>query len=163
MKILNLGCGNDIREDCINMDIIKLKGVNVVHNLNKFPYPFEKNTFDKVYAFAILEHLPDKIKVMEELHRICKPNSKIFISVPFWHCRNAFEDPTHISFFSYDTFGFFEDGHLNCHYTTARFKVIKTKITGIRIFPDFLKKFLSDFIANIVVRLDFILEVKKDN
>lgn len=38
---LNLGCGNDIREGWVNLDINKKEGVNVVHDLNEVPLPFE--------------------------------------------------------------------------------------------------------------------------
>ena len=158
---LNMGCGNDIRKDCVNLDVVPLKGVDVVHDLNKFPFPFKENTFDVVYAFGVLEHLPSTVKIVEELHRICKNGAKIYVSVPFWNCSNSHEDPTHVKFFSYDTFGLFEEGHFNNHYTKARLKVLKVKITGIRILPDFIKKFLSEFIGNVVVKLDYTLEVVK--
>lgn len=64
MKKLHLGCGEDIKEGYINLDFLKMDGVDVVHNLNKFPYPFEDNQFDEVYASHILEHLDDLAKVM---------------------------------------------------------------------------------------------------
>jgi hypothetical protein len=44
-KKLHLGCGTNIKKDWINLDFVKLKGVEVVHDLNKFPYPFKDNTF----------------------------------------------------------------------------------------------------------------------
>ena len=64
---LNLGCGNDIKKGYVNLDSKKLKGVNVTHNLEKFPYPFKNNELDYVIAYHIIEHLPDMIKTMEEI------------------------------------------------------------------------------------------------
>ena len=54
---LNLGCGNDIKEGWVNMDYIGAEGVDVVHNLNRLPYPFPDNTFDSILASHVLEHL----------------------------------------------------------------------------------------------------------
>lgn len=45
---LNLGCGTDIRKGWINLDIAKLDGIDVIHDVNNVPLPFEDNTFDYV-------------------------------------------------------------------------------------------------------------------
>jgi len=36
---LNIGCGKDIKEDYVNLDSVKLPEVDVVHNLDKYPWP----------------------------------------------------------------------------------------------------------------------------
>lgn len=82
-KKLNFGCGTRIMKGYVNLDVVPLKGVDVVHDLNKFPYPFKKNYFDEIYARNILEHLDDLVKVMKELHRVLKPKGKLIIEVPY--------------------------------------------------------------------------------
>ena len=37
---LNLGCGNDIRADYLNLDLSAIEGIDVVHDLNMLPLPF---------------------------------------------------------------------------------------------------------------------------
>ena len=79
MKKLNLGCGKDIKpskEGWINLDNVKLKGVDIVYNINKFPYPFKNNEFDKILCSHILEHVNDIIKTLKELSRITKKGGK---------------------------------------------------------------------------------------
>jgi predicted SAM-dependent methyltransferase len=75
---LNLGCGNDIKKDFINLDIVDYGG-NQVHDLNSFPYPFEENVFDEIYASHVLEHLESFHKTVSELYRICKPDAIIVV------------------------------------------------------------------------------------
>ncbi|MBU3940391.1 MAG: class I SAM-dependent methyltransferase [Nanoarchaeota archaeon] len=79
---LNLGCGSDIKENCINVDKIKLNGVDIVWDLDKYPYPFEDNSIDRIFAFHILEHVKDYEKTMGELNRIMKKNGALYIRVP---------------------------------------------------------------------------------
>ena len=83
MKRLNLGCGSDIKEGYINLDITKLEGVDIVHNLQKLPYPFEDNYFDEIYARMIIEHLDNPIKIIQELYRMLKKSGKLIIEVPY--------------------------------------------------------------------------------
>lgn len=44
--------------------------------------PFEENTFDYIFAFHVLEHIPDDIKAMNELYRVLKPAGTAYLSVP---------------------------------------------------------------------------------
>jgi len=80
---LNLGCGADIRHGYINLDCVEAEGINVVWDLEKFPYPFKEGQFDEIYARFILEHLDNIVKVMREWHRILKVGGKLFIEVPY--------------------------------------------------------------------------------
>ncbi len=112
IKKLNLGCGKDYKEGFINVDFCvgDTFKVDVNHNLEKFPYPFKDNEIDYILMDNVLEHLEDKIKVVEELHRISKPNATIEIYVPHCSSSMAFGNPTHKSFFSSSTFINFEPG-----------------------------------------------------
>jgi predicted SAM-dependent methyltransferase len=57
MKRLNVGCGLNIKKDWINLDLHKLEGVDVVHDIEKIPWPFEDNYFDEIECFHVLEHV----------------------------------------------------------------------------------------------------------
>jgi SAM-dependent methyltransferase len=116
MKRLNIGCGNDARAGYVNLDVNPCKGVDIVHNLNKCPYPFKDGTFDEIIAYSILEHVQDLIKTMAELHRILKPGGKLDIIVPHYNGPLAWGNPTHLRTFSHDTFRFFVKGHAQEKY-----------------------------------------------
>lgn len=103
---LNLGCGNDIKEGFVNLDIAQLDGVDVVWDLNESPLPFENETFVYIECNDILEHI-DLLKIMPELHRCLAKGGEIKIRVPHFTSRFNYIDPTHINRFSIQTFEFF--------------------------------------------------------
>jgi SAM-dependent methyltransferase len=106
MKKLNLGCGTDIRNGWVNLDIAELPGVDVVHDINKLPLPFGEDEFDYILCNDILEHL-DYIPIMKELHRILRTDGVLEIKVPHFTSRICVMDPTHKHSFSIRTFEFF--------------------------------------------------------
>jgi SAM-dependent methyltransferase len=45
--------------------------------------PVDDNTYDLVLCTEVFEHIPEPIKAMKELVRICKKNGKILLTAPF--------------------------------------------------------------------------------
>jgi len=43
---------------------------------------FSENYFDFIYSYHVLEHVPDPLKVLQELHRVLKPGCSLFIGFP---------------------------------------------------------------------------------
>lgn len=125
---LNLGCGKDIKNGYVNLDCVKLAGVDVVHDIEKTPYPFKAGTFTEIYASHVLEHLTDLALVMEELCRISKKGGRIIIHVPYFSNPGAFGDPTHKRFFTYNTFDYFVEGGSLSYYSSARVKIARKRI-----------------------------------
>lgn len=125
---LNIGCGSEILDGFVNLDSVKLKGVDVVWDLNRQPYPFKDNTFEHIYCSNILEHLDSKVKPLEEIWRISKPKSKVEILVPLYPSYTCFHDPTHKQLFTLLTFEYFTPNHSFSYYSKARFNITKRKI-----------------------------------
>ena len=165
MLKLNLGCGPDKKEGYIGVDKVKLPTVDVVHDLNVYPYPFKDNSVDEIYCSHILEHLDDFIKTMEELWRICKPDALIIIKAPYYKHHLSYGDPTHKHFFTEHAFDVFSDTHpLSNFYSHARFRVLEKKlIPDIRMTFLPFKSFLNLFLWNIVREIEFKLAVNKDS
>jgi len=103
MKKLNIGCGRDIMDGWINLDLKKGEGVNVVHNLNKFPYPFKDNTFDRIWASQIIEHLENPERFIRELWRISKEGAKIVVGTVHFSSPTVWGDITHKRPYQSDT------------------------------------------------------------
>jgi SAM-dependent methyltransferase len=127
MRRLNVGCGRDVRSGWLNLDVARLPGVDVVHDLDRFPWPFEDNSFDEIVLINVLEHLSDTIKAMNELYRISAPGAKVTVRVPYWNSPDAISDPTHKASFNERTFDFFDpttaNGRDRSYYSSARFKI----------------------------------------
>tara|TARA_B110000046_G_scaffold29575_1_gene31116 strand:- start:537 stop:806 length:270 start_codon:yes stop_codon:yes gene_type:complete len=68
----------------IEVDILKLKGVDIVHDLNYTPYPFENNVADEISMNNVLEHINNTFRVIDELYRIGKNKCIINIAVPYF-------------------------------------------------------------------------------
>jgi SAM-dependent methyltransferase len=124
-RILDLGCGTRKRPGAVGVDVSDRTDADVVHDLNTFPYPFEDESFDEVFLDNTLEHLDDVVRVIEEVHRLCRPGGRVTIIVPFFRSMWACIDPTHKHFFTVGSFDYFDPGHptsARYPYSSVRFK-----------------------------------------
>jgi SAM-dependent methyltransferase len=158
---LNFGCGADIKEDYVNIDIVKLPGIDINYDFEKFPYPFPDNRFEEVLCSHVLEHMNNLNKVIEELWRITKPGGIIKILSPYGIGPIYMGDPSHKTPICYRTFENYNVGnpyiksYLTNFGSPARFRIKKrqiifsehAKIGGFRIL-----KFM-DYIINGFPRL----------
>lgn len=163
----NLGSGKDIRPGYVNVDDKALRGVDVLADLARFPWPFRDNAFHEIIAVHVLEHLPNTIRVMEEIHRITAPGATVTIEVPHYKHSNAYKDPTHVRFFTEESFDYFGKDERS-YYTTARFRVAKVEkfydyhIDRYvrRLFPRLLP-YVEKYFDHTVERLVFTLTTEK--
>ena len=93
---LNLGCGRNPIDGYVNLDRQALPGVDVVHDLERFPLPFDDDTFDEILGVDLIEHITDALGLMAELWRIAKPGCVCTFALPYGSSDDAWEDPTHV-------------------------------------------------------------------
>jgi SAM-dependent methyltransferase len=133
-KVLELGCGpQKLWANSVAIDINPRSKADVIHDLNKFPYPFPDNEFDMVIGEHVLEHLDDVIKTMEEIHRVTRPGGMVFIEVPHYTSSDFFTDPTHKHSFSSRSFDYFvpaTGGVYLFHYSKCDFAKRKCELSG---------------------------------
>ena len=95
MKI-DLGCGLYKSDGFVGVDVMDHPNVDVVHDLNSFPYPFSDSSVEFVRAFHVLEHVDHFVETIEELWRICEDRAIIEIRCPHASCiPTMWADPTH--------------------------------------------------------------------
>jgi SAM-dependent methyltransferase len=128
LKILDVGCGGAKASGAIGVDMQTQKGVDVVCNLNKYPWPFEDNTFDLIHCISVIEHLDNIVKTMEELHRIGKDGAVIIIDTTHFAHPNSYRDPTHKWHFTLGTFDYFTGEVAYPRYSKLKFKMLKKEL-----------------------------------
>lgn len=85
----------------ITLDVDETVDPDVVHNLDKIPYPFDDNMFNEIHAYEVLEHCGTQgdyyffFQQFEEFHRILKPGGYLIGSCPNWDHEWAWADPGH--------------------------------------------------------------------
>lgn len=124
---LNLGCGRKHRKGWVNVDNNEGNKPQIVHNLNKFPYPFKDDSVTYIVMDAVLEHLDDPIKVLEECHRILKPKCILEIQVPHYSSPQALTHPQHKHAFNIGCFNMFTKNSQE-KYTDCEYEIVSTKI-----------------------------------
>ena len=147
VKKLHLGCGDNIKKGYINLDYMKQSGIDVVHDINNFPWPFKSHTFNEVYTSHVLEHVDNLIKTMLEMHRICKNGAKIKIRVPHFSCGVTYRDPTHKRGFFYFTFDYFSiQKNYYKRKESGMFKINQRRLNFTRFAFPFLNKIFNPII-----------------
>lgn len=148
MRILDIGCngrkyksGNP-EDTVIGLDIQKFPDVDVLHDLEKAPLPFDDESFDMVYSKHSLEHVVNRVGLLDEIWRILKPNGIFECIVPH-HSNPTGKSFEHTSFYGFDAFcGIVPEQKEK--YIRGRFEIIERKIKLIRPFG-FLEPFANRF------------------
>ena len=131
MRILNIGAGQRIIAGAVNHDIVKHRPeIDVVHDLNDMPWPWDDNSFDYISARAVFEHLNhDLIVSMNECWRILAPGGVIDLKLPYWKHDHSFDNPTHRWHFGPGSFDYFDPTTFNgTHYgfyTPYKWRILK--------------------------------------
>ena len=131
---INIGAGTDIQPGYINVDMAELDGIDVVHNLMNYPWPFEDNSASEIRAIDVLEHLPPYIgeehgviKFINECWRILKTGGELYIQTPGWRAEFLWIDPTHVRGFDVQSMDFFDPekpfGQSTGFYSPHKFSV----------------------------------------
>lgn len=137
MKRLNLGCGNRLigGEGAVNQDWVKHRPeIDIVHDLNVLPWPFEDEQFEAVIAWAVLEHLEiDLLTSMNEIWRVMVPGGELTVKLPYWKDERSYNDPTHRYVYGLGIFDIFdpstERGKRYIFYTDRKWKIDQVNLS----------------------------------
>lgn len=176
---LNIGCGWEIFPGWVNADCAPLPGVAVLCDFATTPWPFTDNSFSEIRAVNVVEHLPDTMAVLAEMHRVLKPGGLASIRVPHWNSHVAWMDPTHKRTFHPSTFDYFDPrtpiGKKRPYYSGSKFHVTRRGYWvrgGWGLFEKYflirsaIGRALLDVLAypfaNVIILLEFELVAVKD-
>ena len=121
--VLDVGCGSSKHPGAVGLDISADTDADVVHDLDDLPLPFEDASFDQVLMQDVIEHVAEPIRLMEELHRICRAGARIQLRTPHFSSALAYGDPTHRHYFGRIAIESLAEPRF-AHYTAIRFRVV---------------------------------------
>jgi 2-polyprenyl-3-methyl-5-hydroxy-6-metoxy-1,4-benzoquinol methylase len=64
LKILDVGCGRNKTPGAVGIDNNPRSAADVIHDLDRFPYPFPDDEFDLIVGNQIIEHVGDVLAVV---------------------------------------------------------------------------------------------------
>jgi ubiquinone/menaquinone biosynthesis C-methylase UbiE len=97
--MLIIGAGkSQRRRGAVHIDIHPFPGIDIVHDLNKVPWPINDNTHEHISCIHVVEHLRDLVSFMNEAHRVLTKGGTMYLETP--EAGSDFDlthsDPTHV-------------------------------------------------------------------
>lgn len=108
IAVADIGCGPNKFPNSTGVDIVERPGVvDIVHNLDIYPWPLEDNSFDVLICNHLIEHVDDFVAMVKEFHRILKPSGYLIARTPHYSHVDSYVDPTHKRHMTMNSFNYF--------------------------------------------------------
>lgn len=142
MRVLNLGCGHAKRDfpeaarasEIVGVDVSPASQADVIHDLDRFPYPLDSDSFDLILLQDVIEHLENIPAVLAEVYRVARPGAIVRIRTPHFSSWYAYNDPTHRHVLGAFALDGFDHARPNVLYAEARFEPMRRRILFPRIW-----------------------------
>lgn len=160
LKQLDLGCGTvpRVREgyEVFGVDIADVPNKNVLQaDLAIEPIPYDDDRFDLVTAHDFMEHIPNfvympvlqrytkgkigytmrkhnsMIALFNEIYRVLKNGGEFYMESPMYPSNEAFQDPTHVFFWTRNTIHYFSGDYVGMHDHyghTSKFELVSKQV-----------------------------------
>ena len=146
MKILDVGCGTNKFEGAIGLDNNPKTAADVIHDLGDLPYPFADDEFDLIVSHHVIEHVPDVMAFVTELHLITRPGGRIRLLTPHYTNPDWANDPTHRNHFnSYSFNTFMPNRQVFDFYTDVQLNPVTTYVSLLSLW----KALGLEFVVNL--------------
>lgn len=122
---LDIGCGASKQgPEWIGIDFQPLHGVDIVHDIEVYPWPLPDKCIHLAVASHVAEHInPAKfgfVNWLNEVHRIMVPGGRFMLANPYAGSHGDYQDPTHINHINETTWTYFDPLHPNNFYRFYR-------------------------------------------
>jgi len=146
---LDVGCGINKQKGFLGLDIMPHPNVDIVHDIQIFPWPIPKDSCFQILCSHVWEHIEPKYRfpLMDELWRICRYDGQLLIACPHHGTFLEAAHPAHYMCPNEGTFQFFDPDYPFWHACSYK-KPLPWKIT--RNAP------------NLTGCIEIILEPRKD-
>jgi len=146
MLILDIGCGKKKQEpSAIGLDCQPGSSADVLCDLRHFPWPLKDNCAGKIYLAHFLEHHPDILRAMAEVHRLALPGAEVLIITPHYSSPDSYTDPTHLFHLGLHSFDYFQrKSFRDFTYNAGGFRILEQRLTfGGNLLLDNLGRILA--------------------
>lgn len=158
-KVL-LGAGQMVKEGFIHHDREMLwPSTEIAFDLTQFPWPVEDNAWGYVEMEDVLEHLKGDINhIFDELWRVMRPGSYLYIHTAEAGSWQLMKDPTHIQGFTPHSFNYYdpstpEGEHYS--YTERKWRIMqRTADAGGLVFVMQPRKTGVEFVEHFGTEVD---------
>lgn len=132
---LYLGAGQKSLAGYTLVDIEPGAKIDVVHDLDSLPWPWENDSVQMIVAEDVVEHLAiNLVKFCDEAWRILQPGGELFVRTPHHEGVSSWIDPTHRWHLHEQSFQYFDPdlpwGSLHSHYTSRKWRVLSLGVRG---------------------------------
>ncbi len=167
---LNIGASQTRLEGFTNIDIAPWADVRL--DVGREPLPFEDSSVDLVFSYHTLEHVPDYLYAIGEIHRVLKHGAPFLVGLPYislteFHLVN----PYHHHGFNEFSFNFFERGKLAGSASEGALRpptLFKQAFRRLHymgfanLLPETQKRWARRHLFNVVRKIDFgVVAVKE--
>lgn len=166
VSFVDIGCGGAKQgKDWFGIDYRKMPGVDLVQDLEIFPWKVPSESFNTAVCSHVIEHINPShgifISFMNEAWRILKPEGEMVIGVPYATSTGMFRDPTHCNFVNEETWSYFDPQDqlyqgglyhiysplpwrikINTWHTTGNMEVVLVKrniVPEMKVDPEYLR------------------------
>lgn len=108
LSALDMGAAHNRPAGYLGVDQHPGDGVDIVATLPD-PLDLPDSSVGVIRAFDFLEHVVDKVGVINELYRLLAPGGIVLSMTPSTDGRGAFQDPTHVAFYNENSFWYYTE------------------------------------------------------
>ncbi|MEV7557750.1 glycosyltransferase [Streptomyces sp. NPDC089795] len=105
---LDLGAAHRKPPGYLGVDRHPRDGVDIVATLPK-QLDLAEGSVGLLRAVDFLEHVPEKIPLINELYRLLAPGGMLMTLTPSSDGRGAYQDPTHVAYYNENSFWYYTD------------------------------------------------------
>lgn len=132
---LYLGAGLKRLHGYVHVDVKACNGIDLVHDLDQLPWPWDNDSAEAIVAEDLVEHLSiNLIRFCDEAWRVLAPGGELFIRTPHHTGDSSWIDPTHRWHLNEQAFHYLDPdtywGRTYPHYTEKKWRIMSLGIRG---------------------------------
>ncbi len=132
---LYLGAGQKTLAGYMHVDLEPGPNIDVVHDLDSFPWPWEDGSAEMIVAEDVVEHLQSSlIAFCNEAWRVLAPTGELYVRTPHHEGVSSWIDPTHRWHLHEQSFQYLDPdaywGQVHPHYTAKKWRILSLGVRG---------------------------------